>query len=524
MLGFSRDNIQKSGLGILAIFIVFIVIHILLFNINAAEWGDSYRILRASEFIRHLSYPQDEKRLPLFSALLATWPNNIDPVVWGRVLMFCISLSAFMIFRNLYDRVSPVKKTGAVVIGLVFLVLNPVFLYWSIRIMADVPFAAIAIIGFYVSSRQGNSPIRNILIGVIAGLASLTRFEGFLLFASLGVGIVYNSGVDSFREFFPREVLKRVKENVGSLVLYIVSFSATLLPYLIYRNPLKSSYLGEPAGREYNLNTLLIYTASLLFLFGFTSGFYFYLKRKDVWNAFFLKNVGILVFVVLELVLILIWPAAIPRLFVSVIPLLLIPLADSVYLYFTDSDKGFPARNWVILLVLFALFAMSQYFLRLQFLVPVRKMFVVVALVQFAIIYSIYKRKLKLFVAATSFSMLIWALTTTWLHKDVFKVVKESAVFARDNLSGRVAYNDVSAVSPWYLGDRGIYLNLSDKENLQYNNLLDDGVDYLIISNEHNTGLDIDVNKRSSFLETLKEFKNTVGGQEFFAKIVRVKK
>jgi len=69
-------------------YLLFIVLHIALFNVNTAEWGDSYRILRASEYIRRGIYPSDEKRPPLFSALAAVRPNSVDPVVWGKVVVF----------------------------------------------------------------------------------------------------------------------------------------------------------------------------------------------------------------------------------------------------------------------------------------------------------------------------------------------------------------------------------------------------------------------------------------------------
>ena len=70
------------------IYVLFVLLHLLLLNVNTAEWGDSYRILRASEYIRDGSYPQDEKRPPLFSFVLALRPENVDAVLWGRVVLF----------------------------------------------------------------------------------------------------------------------------------------------------------------------------------------------------------------------------------------------------------------------------------------------------------------------------------------------------------------------------------------------------------------------------------------------------
>lgn len=83
------------------IFLLFVVLHIALFNINAAEWGDSYRILRASEFIREGSYPNNEKRPPLYSFVLAVRPDGVDQVLWGRVIMFGLSIASFWVFYKL---------------------------------------------------------------------------------------------------------------------------------------------------------------------------------------------------------------------------------------------------------------------------------------------------------------------------------------------------------------------------------------------------------------------------------------
>ena len=83
------------------IYLIFLFLHFVLMNINVAEWGDSYRILRASEFIREGQYPENEKRQPLFSVFLALRPTNIDQVVWGRWAMLAISFVVLFAFDKL---------------------------------------------------------------------------------------------------------------------------------------------------------------------------------------------------------------------------------------------------------------------------------------------------------------------------------------------------------------------------------------------------------------------------------------
>ena len=71
-------------------YVLFILVHFFLLNVNTAEWGDSYRILRASEFMRDGSYPEDEKRPPLYSLVLAVRRVAVDPVSWARGFMFVV--------------------------------------------------------------------------------------------------------------------------------------------------------------------------------------------------------------------------------------------------------------------------------------------------------------------------------------------------------------------------------------------------------------------------------------------------
>ncbi|HOV97611.1 MAG TPA: hypothetical protein PLW49_01140, partial [bacterium] len=136
-------------------YLLFIVLHVALFNVNAAEWGDSYRILRASEYIRQGSYPSDEKRPPLFSALTAVRPNSVDPVVWGRVVVFIFSFLSLIVFDKLTQIY--IKNEKYRFVSLILFILNPVYLYWSIRVMADVPFSFFVLLTFYLLSKYYES-------------------------------------------------------------------------------------------------------------------------------------------------------------------------------------------------------------------------------------------------------------------------------------------------------------------------------------------------------------------------------
>ncbi len=499
------------------ILILFLLLHILLLNINFAEWGDSYRILRASEYIRDLSYPDDEKRQPLFSILLAVRPEGVDQVAWARGFMFVVSLASFVVFSKILDQFKFVNRQKD--IALLLFTLNPVFLYWSIRVMADVPFTFLTLLAFYFYKKNHASILNIFLVGLITGLSVLIRFEGYILGFSLGVGYFLSSlfTKSDLKNKFISVLKKLIPFGVGSLIV--------MLPWLIYRNPFTSTYFEEPGGREYNLQTFLIYVVSLFYLLGFSSAPFFIKNTLNSLKSFLSSNVAISVFVVIELFLALIWPAAIPRLFTPVIPFLIILIAFGITQHFEKKESN--KSDLVVLTLLLIFYIIGQYYLRLQFLVLNKPLLIFVGMVQVVIIYSLIKKRANLFFYSLGVSCLVWSLSTIILHKDIFRAVSLGARYAVENLEGRVAYNDVSSVSDWYLNQKskedkveGVYLNMDSKKGRSYESLEKAGVDYVLITNEHNTDMEFDVSE-SAYLEQLKEFRYTIRGKEFFTKVIK---
>ncbi|KKS61483.1 MAG: hypothetical protein UV27_C0001G0049 [candidate division WWE3 bacterium GW2011_GWA1_42_46] len=166
-------------------YVLFILVHFLLLNANTAEWGDSYRILRASEFIRDGSYPEDEKRPPLYSIVLAVRPESVNSVMWARGFMFVAGLAGMFLFGKFLGQF--IKDERFVFLGMLLLLFNPDFLYWSIRVMADVPFALLALLAIYLYKKWKDSWSfkRLFILGIVAGFSILTRFEGYILAGSL---------------------------------------------------------------------------------------------------------------------------------------------------------------------------------------------------------------------------------------------------------------------------------------------------------------------------------------------------
>lgn len=508
---------------------LFILLHLFLFNINVAEWGDSYRILRASEFVRKGAYPADEKRPPLFSILLAIRPNNVDQVVWGRGLMLVVSVLFYLVFSSFLEKY--VKDERFLLIGKLLFVFNPVLLYWSIRIMSDIPFAFLCLLSLYWVCTWGKSFDfgKALLLGFISGISVLLRFEGYLLAASVFIGIIFN-GLTIFKQDIKwKKILSTLKSNFPNALTFFITFILTITPYILFRNPLGSSYFEETSGRNYDIKMVWIFLISLIFVLGVIPAIYIIGKKFKVFTTFFLKNISICVFVILETILILLWPAAIPRLFVSIIPLLTIPFTITLKEYFLEKKTRliyFVIFNSVILMF----FIISQFLLKQQFLIPQKWWFVLVVCLQIVLIYTIYLNKFKLFFWALLINLLVWSMSPIYLHKDTFISVKNAATYAAENLSGSVAYNDVSSVSDWYINyaERngkivGYYYNAESKKRLTFEALKELGATYLLITNEHNTDMTLDFETRP-YLEEIKDFRYNIGGKTFFAKVVKFNK
>ena len=505
---------------VFGIFVIFLLIHLILINVNYSEWGDSYRILRASEHIRGLDYPEDEKRLPAYSLLLALRPEGVDQVFWGRFEMLFVSLAIFSVFYKLVRNYTQDPET--IQLAMCLLVLNPVLLYWSLRLMADAFFTLLVLITFYLYTKWKPFPSLkgSFLIGLILGVAVLTRFEGYILGVAVGIGLMFGPNLKLKDKF----ILK-----LRSIIFVGAGFLTATLPWFLYRNPLSSTYFEEPARRVYDLNTLHIYLVSLLFIFGFTSAAFFMGRYARELIVQFRQETAFMAFILFELCLALVWPAAIPRLFTPIIPFLIIWLAICVSKYFADAPRA-KAQDPVILVGLLVVYLLSQYMLKLQFLVLLKPLLLIVLVVQLINISAVLLKKSRLFIISLLISLAVWSFSTIWLHKDIFRTVAEANLYISENLTGKVVYNDVSSVSDWYLNVRntgdnvtGEYKNMDDKKGRTYEELTKTGADYVLITNEHNTSMEFKGDELD-YLEEIKEFRYTIRGKEFFAKILRVKK
>jgi len=272
---------------------------------------------------------------------------------------------------------------------------------------------------------------------------------------------------------------------------------------------------------------VLIYILSFLFSFGVAAGPYFLYKAKATTLKLFRAHYPIAGFILFELVLVLVWPAAVPRLFIPILPFFILVLTVGIF-EFVAKERVNRTAVGIVLLILLGLYVIGQYVLRLQFLVSSRSYFMAITLVQLVIAAACLSKTKKYLPVLVFLSSLLWSFFVIDAHRLIFISVKNAGEYVAQNLSGTVAYNDVSSVSDWYTNykgstTRGFYYNTDSKKNLDYKNLLSAGIDYLIITNEHNTTMTLDLEKRP-YLELLKEFRYNVNGSEFFAKVIKLRK
>ena len=502
-------------------FCIFLIIHIALLNVNAVEWGDSYRILRAAKYLREFNYPSDEKRPPLYSLLLAGWPTGVDPVTWGRIVMLAVGAASVATYRLLLKKFSGSKRFTH--IALMLFVLNPVYLYWSLRIMADAFFTLLIMVGFlaFYRFKEKSTLARAFLLGIVAGLAVLTRFEGYLLYFAILLGIV----VEVYSDLRIKNLFRKIRLSFWQLCAYVFGFVLMIGPYFFIKNPLRSSYLAEPSGRTYDINTLFIYIVSLAFIYGFVVALPFLLNGRNVIKQFFMHHIGAFLFLSLELVLILMWPAAIPRLFIAIVPFLTILLALGIENFFTQSKKDNAFLFTGIFML--GLYLVGQYAFRLQFLVLQKELFALLIFINLIVIVTAYFKKFRSFFILTTLSCALWSLSTVYLHKDIYLVVSLAGNYLKENACGVVVHNDVTSVIDWNVNygktsgcGSTVYYPQIDSGDITFEDLEEFNAMYVIVTNEHNTSMEFEINKYP-YLSLEREYAQSINGAHFVTKVLK---
>ena len=503
--------------------ILYLVFRVAILNINSAEWGDSYRILRATDYLKSFTYPSDEKRPPLFSALLLLNPLN-DAIAGSRVIMLLLSLLILTSFYFLLKQINFSLTENQRFFSMVFLAINPLFLYWSIRIYADSLFLLLMLLSlnfFYLYQKHLYRFLLPVL-SFIAILAILTRFEGYILFACVFLAILLS--------------VKRKFEALFYLIPFIFFlFLIIYFPqYFFYKNPIGSSYVDEAVGRVISLREIFNFGLQYLFLLGNLYTIYFLAFSKNLILRFFKDNLIILFILLVHSALSFVWFAAVPRLFLPILPFLCILFVIGFETFFNLTSristsvylKNFWRREYLHYLtpvLLLITYALGQAYLKLPFLLTNLVYFSLILVYSTLLLLVIFYHYKKVFILLVIVFNLVWGYMFISLEKDTLKVLNTATLFFINNYSpsGNVLTNDISSITRYYLGDKHYQTGLLTKGRDLSDVIKTNNIEYVIVTNEQNTEMSFTPSKHP-YLTILKEFRQVIGGKEFYTYIARV--
>jgi len=280
--------------------------------------------------------------------------------------------------------------------------------------------------------------------------------------------------------------------------------------YLVFGSVLGSPYFSEPEGFGYDLNMTLIFIGSLLFSLGICSAVYFIFRGGVVLkNELKLHSLPIFLFILFELALIFLWPAAIPRLFFPLLPLFCILFVSGLESITKDKRVIMVLAN----IVLLALYALLQIKLRLYFLLISKigylSVLILSFLASFVWLIPSFIRAKKYFILLCIASSIVATIIIIVDHRYIYATLYQAAQEAK-KLEGPVAYFDEAGVSRWYLSGNGIYFPENYAEERQWDWLMENKVRYVLWTDEHNEGSALNIVNDSDFKDNFRrifEFK-----------------
>jgi len=485
----------------LQVILLIIISRSLFINYNFAEWGDSYHYIKAGEYITKFSYPKEEKRLPLYPLVISLGSLTPNPIVFARYINFIIFVLSILLTYDISYRVF--KSQTASFLTVLILAFNPLFFYWSLRIMAINLLALLVIVSVWIKVRL-RSKYKYLVLGLLSGLAFLTRFDGLLLFFSFAFVLLYK-----------RRFLDLVKLSSASLV--------TVSPWLL-RNQImfgsfyKSNYFSELSQFSYGLTDAMVWLATVLFLFCAPYIWSFLTKKVSiklvdpVWITYFL----------LIIILNFLWPAAVPRLFVPVLPIISVSIVG--LLLIVNLEKKEVKKGLFLILAFFVLRSL------------VRRPFLLFG--KFGLLFVLFFNLISLFWASLNFKItkifavlvllmaqFIVLYSVLKLHKNVGRTVLEASNYALSK-KGLIAYSDETGVTQYYLNnDRGLRFNQSLSAKDQYNWVKENKVLYIVETSERNEGEALDFFNDigySNKVSVVFESKSNVGDTAIWSRVYKV--
>ena len=518
-------------LAVVNFFLIFTIIYLLirigLFNINYVEWGDTFRMIRAAEFLSDGTWPWDEKRWPFYSILLIPGVVFDAPILWGRVLIFIASIGTFILTYKLYlklsydfsfpslnsdingkwfslERIKNWLKEKVLVknvklteqygmFAVVLLALSPVYAYWSIRVMADPIFGFLIILYsyFFVKNYQIRHSYKwDVNLSLLLLCITMTRLEG--LFMLLGTVAFF-----------------AVAKNAKKLILYIIPQLFVYIPWTLYAKflydgPVNNDYLKEAEKFVFNFDRFGYFFTYTVFILVFPPLIYFVILgitrlKNEVLASnknIYLPYLPLALFILQEIAIGFIWTPSLPRIYSPIIPFLVIL---AVYGFQLWQPRKTDYRFFSGVLIFTVLFSCLQYIHKMYFLGASKILFGLMLLASLAFLslatfgknFKFYLGLLIICISALSSAVIIYN------QKDIYKSVLQGALFAKDLADQsphkeRIAYADETGTTSWYLKNNYTYYLEQDDEvdslEDQYKTLSNNAVTYLIVTNEFNRG------------------------------------
>lgn len=462
---------------------VYILFRILLINVNFTEWGDTFRMIRGAEYLSRGLWPFDEKRLPFYSLLLVpgVWFNS--QIFWGRLLSIISStVNLFFVYIFYLRFISSNKKFA--LFSSVLLSVTSVFAYWSLRVMADPIFSTLTMVfiyfvmKFYYKDKKDIGIKKLALLSVLLIAITMTRLEGAFLALSVGLFfLIKKKWLDSIIVFLPQ------------IFIYLPWIFYTKF---IYSGDVQNNYFDELQGFVFDLKrfeyffsyTIYVLVIPCLIVF-FAFGILLWKKNK-IFNSILWLPLGM--FLILELIVGFIWTPSLPRIYMPIIPfLVMLSVFGIEKINHTEHKVLFVSSNLFAL----GLFVYLQSTQKLYFLGASKLLFLILIVSSVLISVSIFFRKSfekVIFTSLISLSVIV-SFIVVYNQKDIYKTVKQGINYTLEN-PGFVAYSDETGNTEYYLKDRSVYLppNLIMNPETQYKILRNWNTEYLLWTNEFNRG------------------------------------
>jgi hypothetical protein len=175
-------------------------------------------------------------------------------------------------------------------------------------------------------------------------------------------------------------------------------------------------------------------------------------------------------------------------------------------------------------------YAITQYFLKLQFLIVIKPVFFLVIFTNLLLILSVLKKRFIFSHLLIVISVFVWAISTLWIHKNIYKSISEASKFVSKQYRGLVVHNDINSVADWYLNYypgknpkvSGKFMDIRNKSSLNQQVLNNMGASFVMITNEHDMFWQPDFSD-VTYLEEIKIFRYNVNSGNFFTGVYKIR-